>query len=113
MKPISPPTSAPAIASDMRLIASNYKSDGICNLNAVQDASMTFAPCRTRSAINSHSGAILITGRTLRHWFPYDSWNVRLWLVVCHVKDHVPKFAFVHEVTAFWTLKEVFFFFVA
>jgi len=59
------------------------------------------------------SGAILITGRTLRHWFPYDSWNVRLWLVVCHVKDHVPKFAFVHEVTAFWTLKEVFFFFVA
>jgi len=33
--------------------------------------------------------------------------------VVCHVKDHIPKFACVHELTAFWTLKEVFFFFVA
>jgi hypothetical protein len=33
--------------------------------------------------------------------------------VACRVKDHVPKFAFVHELTAFWTLKEVFFFFVA
>jgi hypothetical protein len=61
----------------------------------------------------THSIAILITGRTLRNWFPFDSWNVGLSLVVCQVKDHVPKFAFVHELIAFRTLKEVFFFLVA
>jgi hypothetical protein len=26
------------------------------------------------------------------------------------MEDHVTKFAFVHELTAFWTLEEVFFF---
>jgi hypothetical protein len=63
--------------------------------------------------IKNDSSAILITGRTFRNWFPFDSWNVGLSLVVCQVKDHVPKLTFVHKLTALWTLKEVFFFFVA
>lgn len=31
--------------------------------------------------------------------------------MVCHVENHFPKFTFVHELAAFWALKEVFFFF--
>ena len=61
----------------------------------------------------NNSSAILITGRRFRNWFPFDSWNVGLSLVVSQVKDHVPKLAFVQKLTALWTLKEVFFFFVA
>jgi hypothetical protein len=34
-----------------------------------------------------------------RNWFSYDSRNVRLWSVVCFVKAHVPKFAFVTNQT--------------
>jgi hypothetical protein len=33
--------------------------------------------------------------------------------VICFVKDHVAKFAFVHKFTALWALIEVFFFCVA
>jgi hypothetical protein len=38
------------------------------------------------------SGAILAAGKTFRNWFPYYSRNVRLWPVVCLVKDHVSEF---------------------
>jgi hypothetical protein len=38
---------------------------------------------------------------------------VRLWLVICLVRDHVPQFALAHKLTAFWALIEVFFFRVA
>lgn len=50
-------------------------------------------------------------GRRFRNRLSLNSRNVRLWLVVCNVEDHVTKFAFVHELTAFWTLEKVFFFF--
>jgi hypothetical protein len=52
------------------------------------------------SAIKNDSGAILMTRRTFLNWFPDDSWDVRLSLVVCLVKDHVSQFAFVHKLTA-------------
>ena len=40
-------------------------------------------PIICHTAIKNDSSAIPITGRTHRHWFSYDSWNLRLWLVIC------------------------------
>jgi hypothetical protein len=54
-----------------------------------------------RPAIKNDSGAILATRRTFLNWFPYDSWNPKVSLVVCLVKDHVPQFAFIHKLIAF------------
>jgi hypothetical protein len=33
--------------------------------------------------------------------FPFDSRNVRLWLVVCLVRDRIAEFTLVHEMAAF------------
>jgi hypothetical protein len=52
---------------------------------------------RIQSDFENDFSAILSTGKAFRNWFSYDSRNVRLWLVVCFVKDHVPEFASVHK----------------